>query len=355
MTLFYELSFCINMTRVGQIEDSNTSLTSESKSLSTPDKMTTAFSRYQTYLKSYYSNNPIARDDKLCIAPSREFISLALISKDEVRARKGEAYLKSTLHGGVDKILAEKTPLEIDHVLVPESRFVLVEGPPGIGKSTFCLELCRKWDTLESLKDYKIVLQLKLRDRCVQNASSLAEIFYHRDEGLCKSVVDEVYRCEGEGVLLILDGFDEVPASVVRDKNCLMMELIAGICLPRATCLVTSRPSVLHQKCFPLVYRHIEILGFTDECKLKYAENAFKSEPDNFTHFKSFIISNPVINSLMYIPINCAILTQVYKDIRENTELVPKTMTELYTILVQVLIRRHMIERGKWDEHSRVP
>ena len=33
----------------------------------------------------------------------------------------------------------------------------------------------------------------------------------------------------------------------------------------------------------------------------------------------------------------------------------PKTMTQLYTTLVLVLIRRHMIERGEWDEDLGIP
>ena len=88
---------------------------------------------------------------------------------------------------------------------------------------------------------------------------------------------------------------------------------------------------------------------------MKFAENAFRSDLVLFNHFKNFVLSNPVINSLMYIPIHCAIIAQVYKDIRKSHDLMPKTMTKLYIALIQVLIRRHMIEIGKWDEHSRVP
>ena len=29
-------------------------------------------------------------------------------------------------------------------------RFILVEGPPGIGKSTFAWEVCRRWDEIET-------------------------------------------------------------------------------------------------------------------------------------------------------------------------------------------------------------
>ena len=294
------------------------------------------------------------RDDKLSIAPCSQFINLALVKQDD----QIDSFTKSTLHGGVDEINKSKIPVGMDAIVTSDSQFVLVEGPPGIGKSTLCWELCRQWDTLKSLQDYKIVLQLKLRERRVQNASSLLEIFYHSDKKISQSVVDKVHRCEGEGVLLIFDGFDEMPTSVVQDKDSLLMELISGTSLPRATRLVTSRPSALHHKeeCFPREYRHIEILGFTsDESKVRYAELAFKSEPEVLASFKNFALSNPIIKSLMYIPVNCAIISQVYKDIRRSRKLMPKTMTQLYSTLIPVLIKRYMIEKGKWDRHHRIP
>ena len=294
------------------------------------------------------------RDDKLSIAPCSQFISLALVKQDD----QINSFTKSTLHGGVDEINKSKIPVGMDAIVTSDSQFVLVEGPPGIGKSTLCWELCRQWDTLKSLQDYKIVLQLKLRERRVQNASSLLEIFYNRDNELSQNVVKEVCRCEGEGVLLIFDGFDEMPSSVVQDKDSLLMELISGTSLPRATRLVTSRPSALHHKeeCFPRKFRHIEILGFTsDESKVRYAMLAFESEPEVLASFKKFVFSNPIIKSLMYIPVNCAIISQVYKDIRRSRKLMPKTMTQLYSTLIPVLMKRYMIGKGEWDSHHGIP
>ena len=293
-------------------------------------------------------------DDKLSIAPCSQFINLALVKQDD----QIDSFTKFTLHGGADEIKKSKIPVVMDAIVTSDSQFVLVEGPPGIGKSTLCWELCRQWDTLKSLQDYKIVLQLKLRERRVQNASSLQKIFYHSDKKISQSVVDEAHRCEGEGVLLIFDGFDEIPTSIVQDKDSLLMELISGTSLPRATRLVTSRPSALHHKvkCFPQEYRHIEMLGFTsDESKVRYAELAFKSEPEILASFKKFVFSNPIIKSLMFIPVNCAIISQVYKDIRRSRKLMPKTMTQLYSTLIPVLIKRYMIGKGEWDSHHGIP
>ncbi len=62
-------------------------------------------------------------------------------------------------------------------------------------------------------------------------------------------------------------------------------------------------------------------------------------------HFKNFISHSPIISSLMYIPVMCAIIVQVYKDLRKRSKM-PETMTELYTASVLVLIKRYMIETG---------
>ena len=324
-----------------------------SKSLRKGKVQHSALMQYaNNYLKPYYQNESVVRDDKLSIAPCNEFISLALVDKGRT-IHEDDTFSKASLHGDVDEIRRAKSPLELDDIVPSGTRFVLVEGPPGIGKSTLAWELCRKWDTLTSLKHYKMVLLLKLRERRVRNATSLEDLIHHEDKRFQRKVVNEVRKCEGEGVLFILDGFDEMP-SVVHDENRLIIQLISGSCLPKATRLVTSRPSAL-KSYFPQGFRHVEVCGFTDECKVRFAEIAFKSEPKVLAHFKDFIFSNPVINSLMYIPVNCAIIAQVYKDIRKSRELMPKTMTQLYTILTLVLIRRHMISSGKWDKHSKVP
>ena len=303
--------------------------------------------QYKTYLQSYYKKDPIARDDKLCIAPSSEFINLALVGHDGSTYRYGASFSGST----------EGESLSLDSIVIPDFRFVLVEGDAGMGKSTLCWELCRKWDDLKSLQHYKIVVLQKLREMRLQIATTLNEIFHHDNPALSKGVVDEMYRCEGEGVLLILDGFDEMPAKLIRNKESLIMRVISGACLPKATRLVTSRPSAIQckEQVFPQEYRHIRTRGFTDESIEQFAEKTFARSSEVLEHFKKFILSNPIIKSMMYIPVNCAILAQVYKDIMKSSKLMPKTMTQLYTTLVLVLIRRHMIERGEWDKGKRVP
>ena len=228
-----------------------------------------ALSRYRNYLHSYYQNRMKLQDDKLSIAPSSKFINLALVKKDSCAVPRTQSQDNSTTLCDTTKSMSS---IAMEDIVQQDSKFVLVEGVPGMGKSTLCWELCRQWNALESLKGYQIVLQLKLREKRIQSVTSLREVFYHYDQELSKSVVEEVLCCEGQGVLFIMDGFDEMPSSLSEDS--LIMMLIRGECLPAATCLLTTRPSVLHrQNCFPNDVRHIVIHGFSDECKVKFAKS----------------------------------------------------------------------------------
>ena len=58
------------------------------------------------------------------------------------------------------------------------------------------------------------MLHLTLRDEYVQKAASLQELWhiYSDDPNLCARMEEELTNSEGEGVLFILDGFDELRA-----------------------------------------------------------------------------------------------------------------------------------------------
>ena len=46
-----------------------------------------------------------------------------------------------------------------------------MEGAPGVGKSTFAWEFCRKWWSEENVaQQYDLVLLLRLRDKGTRNA-----------------------------------------------------------------------------------------------------------------------------------------------------------------------------------------
>jgi len=180
------------------------------------------------------------------IGPSAHYINLAIITNKQVCREEANEFTRATLHGGVDQILCRKGQVHLEDVFVSKSKSplkcILVEGPPGIGKSTFAWELCHKWDELETMQQYSLVVLLKLREKRVQTCESLSELLHHpTDPMLGRAVVDGIL--EGEGVLLVSDGLGEFPSTLLKEDNCLIRQLISGSCLPKVTVVMSSCPS----------------------------------------------------------------------------------------------------------------
>ena len=131
------------------------------------------------------------------------------------------------------------------------------------------------------------------------------------------------------GVLLLFDDVSNV---------------ITGTGLPQTAVLITSRPwasEFLQRECKEHIFQHIEILGFTKDNIQSYLETAIPNEPSLQADLQKYI---SYINSLMYIPLNSAIVVEVYRNSRKDETLVPKTMTELSSSLVLSLLLRYLLD-----------
>ena len=304
--------------------------------------------QYKQYLKSYYKARSVAPADKYLPTLMVPFINLAMVSRDSSDLERDE-FTKQTLHGGVDQILFKKSPIAIEALMNPEVseepvRFILVEGPPGIGKSTFAWEVCRRWDDIENLRLFKIVLLLRLREKWVLRALSFSDMFRYEDNPeLNKSISKELAKTQGRNLLLVLDGFDEVSHSF--HEHSIIQKLLCKQILPECTIILTTRPSAIHRLkifCQPQVDKHIEIVGFTEEQRVEYITKAFSKKPELQVNFLKHIFHVPYVKSLMYSPLNCAIIAQVYNESHSSQQLlIPRTRTQLFKALSHSLLVRH--------------
>ena len=108
----------------------------------------------------------------------------------------------------------------MDNILKSDDkvRLIVVEGAPGIGKSTLAWELCRQWLTLISIKRFSLVVLLGLREEGVQSATDISDLFPCGDDPALSSLVAQEVKTEnGNGVLFVLDGFDEFPFELIGD------------------------------------------------------------------------------------------------------------------------------------------
>ena len=320
--------------------------------------------KYKKYLQSYYNARVLAPADKYLPTLHTPYINLAMISRGRHDRGERDEFTLKTLHGGVDQILESKLPINIEDLLSSGSsgepvRFLLVEGPPGIGKSTFAWELCRRWDEIESLRDHHTVVLLKLRERWVLNATSLSDLFrYPFQRKFSRDVGGEVHESHGQHLLLVLDGFDEVSHSFHEDS--VIKSILCKQLLPECTIILTTRPSAkatLESVCQAQIDKHVEIIGFTEEERVRYITEVFSKEPELQANFLKYMFLVPHIKSMMYIPLNCAIIAQVYSESQSSHHLaIPRTRTQLYKALAHSLLVRHMkMKEGNREYTSMLP
>ena len=312
--------------------------------------MVSVISRYADYLKAIYKPQPVAPDIpgfcKWPPTPSTRYINLAVVNKAHVTRKEADESTRATLRGPV---LKAKESISLEDVLKPEGetevKIVLVEGTPGVGKSTFAWELCRRWDEIEAMKKYSVVVLLRLRDKHVQEAKTVGDLFYHDNSSIQQEVVEVITATGGENVLLVLDDVDEVSTSYWNSS--FLLQVVQGRMLPKATVLLTSRPTAnLLSVCRTLNHRHIEVLGFTQKQFEEYAKSVFVSDPSLLEDFLKYVSLTPGINGMMYIPLCSAIVIEIYQENKTAGRPIPQTMTQLYTELTLTLIRRYMSEQG---------
>ena len=329
--------------------------------------MSPVLTKYKQYLQSCYKARALAPADKYLPTLEAPYINLAMIRKERYKPEERDEFTRRTLNGGVDQILQNKMPICIEDLLIPEQttgmaekklysvdtssklerpvKFILVEGPPGIGKSTFAWEVCRRWDEIEHLRHYHTVLLLRLREKWVLKATSIADLFRceHYPE-ISKNISEELAEKQGQNLMLVLDGFDEVSHNF--HKKSVLKKILCRRVFPECTIILTTRPSAksrLLSICQPQVDRHVEIIGFTEEDRVKYITEVFHSKKELQANFLKYMFLVPHLKSMMYIPLNCAIIAQVYYECQSShCFAIPKTRTELYKALTHSLLVRHM-------------
>ena len=303
-------------------------------------------SDYAKYLQSIYANAPLTYPDKLTPDITTNYIKLALVIK---KRRIREAY-------------EMKKEIKIDDLFTADKservRLVVVEGAPGIGKSTFALELCRQWPLRKSLQCFYLVVLLRLREKNVRSAKYIRDLFWGGESHDSNIIYEEVSKENGKGVLFVFDGFDEYPPELREssDSDSPVMNLLRGTReLPEATILVTSRPSV-KTALQPLMRnkntKNIEIVGFGEEEIQKYSSCAFESNPEMLKSFNEYLSVNPVVKSMMYNPLNCSIITEVYQATSEAGRTIPDTQTQLYTEMTLWRLSRYLRTN---DPNAKIP
>ena len=239
-------------------------------------------------------------------------------------------------------------------------RTVLIEGDPGMGKTTYCQKLAYDWATKqdewdESFPETDVLLLLRCRDI---KSSSIKEAIDDQilPGDVNKEAKEAFFQFISENqlnVLLVLDGVDEMDAS--------KLEMIENLLKSKefANChiVLTSRHEA-GKKVRRYCDRLLEIVGFAERDArsfiLKYFRKIGKKQlaekllkelwPSPFEPVR--VRNHPRTNDLKQLtvnPLNTALLCILFEDFNG---ILPENRTQLYIEIVLFVLRRYERKNG---------
>ena len=317
--------------------------------------------RYASYLKDKYMRMPVLPDAwPPPLVGQDHFTNLALIEKRKYlklhQAKSKHSIEYDYAYGNVDNIVERKQAIKLENLFDPlpgedstqDQFIILMDGAPGVGKTTISRKICKDWSRDELRVKFNITIFLPLRELFIAHHGdsrfSLSDLLDADDPELKHQVLQYIQRTSGDGVLFIFDGFDELSYHQ-RTNNSLFLDIVKGKRLHKCSVLVTSRTYASG----PLreigrINRHVEVLGFNkqqiDNCIRKNITDNEKTK-----QLLQMLKERLDIISLCYIPLNCRIVLYVY----QQQFTLPDTLTELYEVFILYTIK-HYAEKISSEE-----
>ncbi|XP_068699998.1 protein NLRC3-like isoform X2 [Montipora foliosa] len=257
---------------------------------------------------------------------------------------------KEKTRGTLTKEITNMTGIFTSHEDCQHPRIVLIEGEPGMGKTTYCQKLAYDWATKqdrdwdESFPRVEVLLLL----RCCQIESSIWEAIddhilpEETDPGL-KETFFRFVRENPSKVLLVLDGLDEADPQ----KLAVYFSLVQRNLLPGCHIVLTSR----HEagiKVRRYSDRLLEIVGFTRSDAECFIRKYFRHQ-EQMAEKLINVLWHPYdddddrhiegnLKELTKNPLITLLLCLLFEDFGG---VLPNNRTQLYVEIVLFVLRRY--------------
>ena len=261
------------------------------------------------------------------------FTRLSIVAKEKTR-------------GKVTNEVTSMTSIFTPHEDCQRPKVVLIEGEPGMGKTTYCQKLAYDWATRqgrkldESFPKVEVLLLLRCREIKSGIWEAIDKKILPEDiEPEVREMFIQFLRENPSKVLLVLDGLDEADPEKLR----LFRKLVQKENLPGCFIVLTSRHEA-GSTIRPYTDTSLEILGFTRsdaECFIrKYFE-----QYDN-QHMAEALIEKLWPENLIELtrnPLNTLLLCVIFEDLKG---FLPNSRTKLYVEIVLLVLRRYENKKG---------
>ena len=240
-------------------------------------------------------------------------------------------------------------------------RTVLIEGDPGMGKTTYCQKLAYDWATKQnewdpSFPEIEVLLLLKCHEIKSDIWKAIEDqILPEEMDTQAKECFFKFIRENQAKVLLVFDGLDEADTSNLK----MFSNLIERKELSGCYIVLTSRHEAgrnARRYCDTLW----EIVGFTREDAVSFIHKYFKNVNKEYLTRKLIEMVWPGpwsiepgqpqdLRDLTKNPLNTTLLCVIWEDLKG---VFPTSRTELYIEIVLFVLGRYEAKKGLSSENE---
>ena len=248
-------------------------------------------------------------------------LNLALVNSEQKTNEfrfSQEEFVEYAYHGNVDKIQELANEMRIEEIgstyQGTPAHFILIEGAPGIGKSTLCWQLCQLWTEGKLRHNWDLMVLVEIRDETTRKARTVYDLLYHPDDSTRKSIAQEVEKRDGEGLFLVFDGYDELSDDQHNELS-VFQKILTNQILHKVTVVVTSCSTAtknLPHQFTQNLEQHIVIVGLNETDIQRYISLACGNNTHLLKNLRSYVSTQPFVFSVMHNPLHCAIVIELY-------------------------------------------